>query len=236
MKTPIAIIEDLKNRSEAIRGTEHNPQSPHKERKLLNREKELLFPCKALQTEFKPYLKKTNTKLARLYPNEKYAAALGIYNAWTQYSFKNQMPVNELTNTASSLLLEKGKFITQLAGVDLRFLLNLGDIEIENVMPDRAELKFLLKYKPSNIESEVRKDGLLLHSGIVANGFIYKREVVATPNNTYIMRNIAFYPDPTLAYDFLIVFRTLRQLDDGSYIFAWKILKKFPTPQLKRKY
>ena len=123
-----------------------------------------------------------------------------------------------------------------MSGADLGFLITLGDIALENVDKDCHELKFLMQYQPSKIESEVRRDGLRLHTGILENGFLYKREIVAAPNRTYALRHISFSDSPTDSYDFLILFRTLRQLDDGSYIIAWKIFNRFPSPSFTRKH
>ena len=57
----------------------------------------------------------------------------------------------------------------------------------------------------------------------------YKTHLPAIINNTYILRGI-HYSDS----DVLVAFRVVRKDADDSVIILWKLLKKYPKPELAR--
>ena len=48
-------------------------------------------------------------------------------------------------------------------------------------------------------------------------------------NGTYLLRSIDYSTS-----DVLVAFKVVRKDSDGSVILAWKLLKKYPVPQLAR--
>jgi hypothetical protein len=79
-------------------------------------------------------------------------------------------------------------------------------------------------------EDRVLKKGLLSsREGMMLDGFHYQRSVPVQVNSTYLLRSIAYHTG-----DVLVAFKLVRQDTDGSVIIAWKLLKRYPTPELKR--
>ena len=226
---PKDIAADINARREGLYVDPHW-QPSHKERKLSKREKELLFPSKALLAEFKPLLQLSGGNLARLFPNEKYPTAVGLLGARSYYSFHRKTSLNEIDNIDASIYLKNSKFAAVLSGADIGFMINLGEVSLEDATLTLPSLRYLLEYQPPEVESEARQEKLqLLQKGVSANGFLYNRDVVAQLNKTYALRYVSFG-----SFDHVVIFRTLRQLDDGSYIIAWKFIKKNSIPRFKR--
>jgi hypothetical protein len=48
--------------------------------------------------------------------------------------------------------------------------------------------------------------------------------------STYLLRSIGYSTS-----DVLVAFKAVREDSDGSIILAWKLLKKYPVPELARK-
>jgi hypothetical protein len=57
----------------------------------------------------------------------------------------------------------------------------------------------------------------------------YTRRLPAEIGATYILRSISYDRS-----DLLAALKVVRQDTDGSLIIAWKLLKKFPKPELAR--
>jgi hypothetical protein len=63
---------------------------------------------------------------------------------------------------------------------------------------------------------------------VTSNGAIYIDRVPALVSTTYVLRSVNYRGS-----DVLVAVRVVRQDTDGSMILLWKLLKKFPKPELK---
>jgi hypothetical protein len=59
------------------------------------------------------------------------------------------------------------------------------------------------------------------------DGALYRSRLPLEIGATYLLRSIVYRES-----DVLVAFRTVREDTDGSVIIAWKLLKKYPVPEL----
>ena len=108
-------------------------------------------------------------------------------------------------------------------------LTNVGDIPLEAVKLEHAAVKFLATYERAVDESQARSEYRRFGAGVSNEGATYKSRQPVTVNNSYVFRGI-HYSDS----DVLVAFRVIRKDSDGSVIILWKLLKKYPRPELAR--
>ena len=115
------------------------------------------------------------------------------------------------------------------AGFDHGFLLNLGDVPLQDVTAEHHAVRGLLDFKPALKEVDIRKEQRALWQGIEIGDFTFKSRLPAVVSNTYLLRSVS-YDDS----DIVVAFRVTRQDTDGSQILVFKVLKKFPAPKAER--
>lgn len=189
-------------------------------------ESELLATGSEDRSRFQAFLREPDTGLVRLLPRERYESKLTIRGGGAYYSF---VKLSHSYNDNAQLELQRGEFSTGFAGADFGFLVRLGDTAIEDITAEHPGVRFLANYAPPTAEPQARKEQHQMNRGVKANGFSYGRSLPATVGMTYALRAICYRES-----DVLVAFRVLRQDDDGSVILLWKILKRYPTPQLER--
>lgn len=190
------------------------------------REKVLLAPSEEDRLAYAEFLQQPDTGLIRLLPREKYDGKLTVRGGGSYYSF------HKLTHEygdPSDIGLEQNSFLVGFHGADFGYFCVLGDVPLETVTLDHAGVQFLATYAPPSIEAEVRKVASRAYLDMRVGDFVYKNRVPVTTNTTYLLRSISFGDA-----DSLVAFRVIRQDADGSVILLWKMLKRFPTPQLVR--
>jgi len=191
---------------------------------LKAKEAELLSPSEEDKTAFADFLKQPETGLIRLLPREKFKGKLSIRGDGTFYSFAQ---LSQEYGHGSDIGLEKEKLRVGFAGVSYGFLLMLGDVPLEDVDLETAGVPFLSNYvAPSTMHAATEEKRRKIE-GVQANGLTYRGEIPAVVKKTYIVRSIEYRSSDTL-----VAFRIVRQDTDGSLIILWKMLKKFPVPQL----
>jgi hypothetical protein len=188
------------------------------------KEKVFLAPSAEELNAFAEFLRQPDTGMARLMPREKYDGKLLIRGGGAYYSFA------QLTNeygAGSDIGLEQGQLRVGFGGANFGFLTSLGDLAIDSVTAEQPGVSFLAEFKAPLTEPEAREQQRRTGTGFEADGFRYRTSMAATLNTSFAARSINY-----LVSDVLVVFRVTRQDADGSLILAWKILKKFPVPQL----
>jgi hypothetical protein len=188
------------------------------------KERVFLSPSPEDLATFAAFLRQPDTGMARLMPSEKYDKVLLIRGGGAYYSFTKL--TNEYGNGAE-IGLGQGRLSVGFGGANFGFLTSLGDVAVDSVTADYPGVQFLAALNTPSALPEAREQQRRAGSGFEANGFTYKRDLPATLNTTYALRSVIY-----AASDVLAVFRVTREDSDGSLILAWKILKRFPVPQL----
>jgi hypothetical protein len=162
--------------------------------------------------------------LIRLLPAEVFQDKLTIQGGGAYYSFAR---LTHEYGFGSDMELQQNQFSVGFTGADFGFLTRLGKIAIEEVTLDHPAALFLSTFKPPTAEPGARDQQSRASAGFDVNGFTYKDRVPVKRKNAYLLRSIGFSRS-----DLLVAFRVVTQDDDGSVVIVWKILKKFPVPQL----
>ena len=163
--------------------------------------------------------------IIRLLPREKYLNKLMTVGAGGFYSFVRS---THDYGQGSDISLESGMLSVGFAGYQYGLLLNLGDIPLDQVAAHRAA-RAMLDYTPPTKETDIRQHQQQVYQGIELAGFNFKSRLSARVSNTYLLRSIS--PERS---DIAVAFRLVREDTDGSFILAFKVLKKFPPPDVER--
>jgi hypothetical protein len=206
---------------------------------LKEKEKLFLSPSDKDQAKFAEFLKQPDTGLIRLLPRGLYDDRLTIRGGGAYYSFA--LSTNEY-GRGSDISLEKIQsydyepppianyvFQTGFAGANGGFIVRLGNIPLDKVTLDHKGVKFLAGFIPPSTVPEARAVFRRDYAGIRENRFEYKWRSLVIVNYTYALRSINYDTS-----DVLVAFRVVRKEIDGSVVILWKMLKRFPTPELQR--
>lgn len=188
-------------------------------------EPQLFSITDADRREFADFLTQPQTGLIRLLPREKYTKLLTINGGGGYYSFTRS---THEYGYGSDIALESGMLSVGFAGADYGMLLNLGDISLNQVSEHRAT-RALFDYTPPTKEVDVRRHQRQVYYGVELSGFNFKNRASAKVSNTYLLRSISFERS-----DIAVAFRVVKEDTDGSFMLLFKVVKKFPTPELER--
>ena len=193
-------------------------------------EKKVLAVADTDREEFASFLTQPQTGIIRLMPRELYdlngKRRLAINGGGAYYSFFLK---SQEYGRGSDIGLEQGYLSVGFAGADYGFLLNLGDVSLDQVANDHVATRALMAYTPPVKEGEVRGEHYKLWKGIELSGYNFVSRLPAKVSNTYLLRSISIDDS-----DILAVFRVVRKDTDGSLILIYKVLKTFPTPRMER--
>jgi hypothetical protein len=190
------------------------------------REKEKLFlsPASEDESAFAEPLQQQGTGLLRLLPREKYDGKLSIRGGGAYYSFTR---LTHEYGLGSDIGLEQNNLQVGFAGADFGFIVKLGDVPLESLSLEYPGAHFLSTFSAPSVEAEARRQHRRAQKGFEVDEFSYSNRLPALVNTTYLLRSVN-YGDS----DVLVAFRILRKDPDGSVVLIWKMLKKFPAPQL----
>lgn len=176
------------------------------------------------ESAFAESLQQSGTKLLRLLPREKYDGKLSIRGGGAYYSFSR---LTHEYGFGSDISLEQNKFQVGFAGADFGFLVQFGDVPLESLSLEYAGAQFLSTFNAPVVEAEARREQGRASRGFEVDEFSYRDRLPALLNTTYLLRSVNYGEA-----DVLVAFRVLRKDADGSVVLIWKMLKKFPAPQL----
>lgn len=226
-------------------------------RKPTSDELKLIAPNPGDLQKYAAFLKQSNTGLIKLIndagcsENSKIIVATAeclkfkFPGAGSSYSFRTEsyrLPrLADLTFTDNSF---------QATGIHLHgIFVNIGDIPLEQVSLNTPSVKNLLKFEPSTEFRNAAKIDKVLSSGVVIDGFIYRRALYAKENTTFVLRSIAYRGKSYRAVkgitynelnfdkrrDVIVIFRIIRTHRDRSISILWKKLSDEKAAKLKRK-
>lgn len=200
------------------------------QKSLSELEKALLPPSEKDRVAYANFLRQPDTGLIRLLPREIYDVGdfegMALRGGGAYYSFNDR--TNEYVNS-SDISLEQGQLSTGFAGANYGLLANLGDVPLENVSLEETSARTLAQYTPAPDEPRARIEQRRVSEGTIINGVSYKNRQQMRLNSTYVLRSVNYH-----ASDTLVAFRVVRIDKDASAVILWKLLKKYPTPNLAR--
>ncbi|HSB10925.1 MAG TPA: hypothetical protein VLM38_15670 [Blastocatellia bacterium] len=191
---------------------------------LKETEQQFLEPADKDRAKYADFLEQPDTGLIRLLPRETFQNKLTINEGAAFYSF---VRLTHEYGFGSDLDLEQGQFGVGFAGADFGFLTRLGKVPIEEITLDDPAAQFLATFAPPTALAEARAQQRRTASGFEINGFAYKSRSPVKKKRAYLLRSIIYDHS-----DVLVAFRIASQDFDGSVVIVWKILKRFPAPQL----
>lgn len=195
-------------------------------KQLQAKEQEFLSASAEDRAAFADFLKQSNTGLIRLLPRGKYRDKLLMREGGAYYSFT--LLTNEY-NYGSDISLENEQFWVGFAGADFGAITRLGDIDLDQVTLYNAGVRPLAESLTPTKLAEAREQQQRVGKGFRSGDYFYRRYVPAEPDTTYVLRSVNYDQS-----DVLVAFRAVRRDTDGSFIIQWKLLKRFPAPQLER--
>ena len=218
----------------AFVATETRAQSP--DRSVLESElRALLGELKATEQQFleptakdrrknAEFLSEPDTGLIRLLPRETFDNKLSIRGGGAYYSFTQL--THEYGN-GSDLSLQQGQFKVGFAGANFGFLTGLGKTAVEDITLNHPAARYLADFATPSAIADAREQQDRTAAGFEANGFTYKSRLQLKKKTSYLLRSVNYRTS-----DVLVAFRVVSQDTDGSAVILWKILKRFPVPEL----
>ena len=191
---------------------------------LKTTEQQFLEPSDKDKRKNAELLTEPDTGLIRLLPRETFDNKLTIQGRGAFYSF---FRLTHEYGFGSDVSLEQGQFSVGFAGTDFGFLTRLGKVALEGVSVDDPAAQFLATFTPPTVEADAREQYRRAGSGFEMNGFSYSNRLPVKAKNVYLLRSISYRRS-----DLLVAFRVVSQDSDGSVVILWKILKRFPVPEL----
>lgn len=197
-------------------------------------EREFLAPTAEDRGAYAEFLSQPDTGLIRLLPREVYDSetykknnkTLTMRGGGAYYSFTR---LTHEYGFGSDIELDSGHLLVGFAGADYGILVNLGDVTLNELTIEDPRLRYMSGYAPPSKEPDARLEALRFRSGVAVDDVRYQSRLPVAVNDTYLLRSIDY-----LDSDVLVAFKVVRKDSDGSVILAWKLLKKYPVPQLAR--
>lgn len=199
---------------------------------LQHLEKQLLAPSPQDFEAYAKFLSQPQTGLTRLLPREIYDSAKHPEKRMTIHGGGSYFSFTRLTHEygwGTQIGLEQEQLKTSFAGADYGMIADLGEIPLEELNSEHPAVKFLSAYQPAAYEPQARSEYQRFGAGVNLEGISYKTRLKAVINHSYVLRGI-HYSDS----DVLVMIRVVRKDTDGSLIIAWKLLNKYPVPELAR--
>lgn len=206
-----------------------DPSSRREDRVL---KKGPLAPTENDRNLYRNFLRGRNTGLIRLMPREIYdnqrlrsTKPFNILGGGAYYSFARRTHAYG----RNDLALERSILSVGFAGADYGMLTNLGDRPLEDIALNDPRTRSIAQYAPPKPERAARSEARRFQAGVMIDGDLYRSRLPVQLGATYLLRSIVYRES-----DVLVMFRIVREDSDGSVIIAWKLLKQYRTPELKR--
>ncbi len=197
-------------------------------------EEQFLTPTSEDQGAYGEFLSQPDTGLIRLLPRQVYDSevykknnkTLTIRGAGAYYSFSR---LTHEYGQGSDIGLNSGHLYVGFAGANYGILVNLGDVTLNELTLEDPRVRYMSGYTPPPKEPDARLEARQFGSGVTVDDVCYRSRLPVAVNDTYLLRSIDYSTS-----DVLVAFKVVRTDSDDSVILAWKLLKKYPVPQLAR--
>lgn len=254
-----ALDSYARRRSEKDRRDLESVAPPELDKKAKERVRQMRMLDARDVERYKAFLKDKKTGIFRIFPDfdcvSKTLVKLGgecsgFVPESSDFSFRSVAYTNRLYHDIGFNRTEivSDSFFSQ--GI----LVSLGDVPIEKVDADLAEMKYLVAFKPDVLAAEARRTFQKIDGGFDSDGVHYSSRITPSENTTYLLRNIAYRSSislPPLSEDstfteikfkslevdqrddIIVAFRIIRKSEDGGLTIVWKELMRKDAPKLK---
>lgn len=191
-------------------------------------EKKFLAPSDEDRARYAEFLSQPDTGLTRLLPREKFDRddKMTIRGGGAYYSFAL---LTHAYGRGSDIELAQNRFSVGFAGYDYGLLVQAGKGPLRELTFDNPSVNALATYKIATTEPEARSEHQRIAAGANIDGIKVGSYLPVEINANYVLRSIN-YPDS----DVLVAFRVISKNEDGSVTILWKLLKRFPKPEVAR--
>jgi hypothetical protein len=196
--------------------------------KLKASEAVLLAPSDEDRKTYAEFLSRPDTGLIRLLPRGKWDDKLSMRGGGAYYSFTR---LTHEYGYGSDVELQQGQLSVGFAGADFGFMLDLGDVPLEEVSEETEAVRYMASFRTPAAEAEARAAYRQFgeREGHQAGPWIYRRRLPAVAGHTYALRSVNYRES-----DVLVAFSVVRNDTDGSVVMLWKLLKRYPKPTLEQ--
>jgi hypothetical protein len=196
---------------------------------------------------FASFLRTPNTGLIRLLPpgNRTYLGAAPMApNDQCYYSFAN---LTHFIGYGSDIVLRNDQLAVGVLAFGYGMLTNIGDVPLEQIALSDQRARSIADYKPAVTLEYAREEVERFRNPVILYGGRYQSALPVEVNFTYLLRSINYgkalsgsmgwgrTPSIVRRTDVLVAFRVIRRDPDGGVTIAWKLLKRFPAPNLEGK-
>lgn len=193
---------------------------------LREAEERLLAPDPGDVQAFADFLGQPDTGLVRLLPRERGEKTLAIRGGGAYYSFSRR---THEYGFGSDIELSNGALSSGFAGADFGFFEEIaGESALETMTPEHPAASNLAAFEVPVTLKGAREVQTASRSGAPLGRGRLLRQAGVVLGRTYVLRSVNYRSS-----DVLVAFRVVRRDDDGSTTLLWKVLKRFPTPDLK---
>jgi len=220
--TTVAAMAQTDSRAETLK------QIENKRAELAALEKKFLAPSEEDRLLYAEFLTQPNTGLIRLLPREKFDREdkMTIRGGGAYYSFAL---LTHAYGRGSDIELGQNRLSVGFAGYDYGLLVQAGKGPFGELTFDNPSVSALANYKIAATEAEARSEHQRFGAGANLDGIKVRSYLPVEVNANYVLRSIN-YPDS----DVLVVFRVIGKDEDGSVTILWKLLERFPKPEVAR--
>lgn len=225
-------------------------------RKPNNEERKILSPNKEDLDKYSQFLKKRNNGLIKLIPDvgctdnpaivvaSKECLKYTMPGAGASFSFRKR---SHSISSVADLKLKDENLITNVGTMIQGFMVNIGDVQLEEINDNTKGMNFITNFKPAKDSAKVAEMSKKFADGIDEQGLLYKSILPVEEGSTYLLRSVAYRGEILRAVDgaaydetdwdkrgdVLVAFRVIRQHSDGSITILWKRISKKGSPKLK---
>jgi len=210
--------------------------------------------------KYKEFLKQSKTGLFRLFPDldcqTKNVVRVdgdceNAVLSSSSYSFREKDYIEE---HFFDLRFKDGNLIAD-GFLAQEIILPIGDVPLENLSLASGGIKFLAEFKPETQMREAKRQFAEISRGISDGGYRFGKSAKAELNTTYALRTTAYRNDRSKTarlsiyklspdekpfweleddkrVDLIVVFRIIRQEENGNVTILWKELKRADAPKI----
>ena len=216
-------------------------------------QKKRLQPAAQDLERYAAFLEQPRTGIFRLMPDLGCAENINVIRA-------DEVCLNFIPESSSYSFREKEYTIDLLSDIRLRsgylisdgllaqgFLVNLGEVDLDRVLPQSAGVDYLSKFAPHAQGAEAQKQFVQTMRGIKVGGYEYRKALPLVENATYALRVVAYKGSVFRSFrgyrfdvlfgdkriDLTIAFRVIRKEADGAATLLWKEIERREAPRLE---